>query len=71
MEQKQGISQLELLCSEFELEEKNKEHKKELKRQKKKKSKQSKKNQDLALEFKVTQPVFECLSDTIHVIQMG
>jgi len=44
LEQKQGISQLELLCSEFELEEKNKEHKKELKRQKKKKSKQSKKN---------------------------
>ncbi|KAF6024297.1 GGNBP2 [Bugula neritina] len=54
LEQKQGISQLELLCSEFELEEKNKEHKKELKRQKKKKSKQSKKNQDLALEFKLT-----------------
>ena len=42
MEKKQGISQLELLCSEIELEERNKELKKEMKRKKKKKSKQTK-----------------------------
>ncbi|XP_067929265.1 gametogenetin-binding protein 2-like [Watersipora subatra] len=46
LEEKQGISQLELLCSELELEEKNKEHKKEMKRKKKKKSKLSKKNKE-------------------------
>lgn len=42
-EKKQGVSQLELLCNEFENEEKNKELKKEMKRKKKKKSKQEKK----------------------------
>ena len=42
LEKKQGISQLELLCSEIELEERNKELKKEMKRKKKKKSKQTK-----------------------------
>lgn len=42
-EKKQGVSQLELLCTEFENEERSKEHKKEMKRKKKKKSKQGKK----------------------------
>lgn len=42
LEKKQGISQLELLCTEIELEERNKELKKEMKRKKKKKSKQIK-----------------------------
>lgn len=45
VEKKQGISQLELLCSEIEMEEKTKEHKKEMKKQKKKKSKQNKKKE--------------------------
>lgn len=54
LEKKQGISQLELLCSQIELEERNKEHKKEMKRKKKKKSKQSKqRNKESGAYFEV------------------
>lgn len=50
VEQKQGISKLELLCQEMSRVEKAKEHKKEQKKLKKKKKKSVKKNQENAFE---------------------